>query len=260
MGPPTGPCAPDSHTSKRVCSDKDSKAVRKSGRDQHGTIAHSGSKRPAQHAEYHNAENKRRQEGAERAANVQKHATQLVQQLAAPGGQRTPKETSGTLAKAEDRQSTYNMSIDTKPWASGRDNVSHAISPTAGLPMQTGHYCDTDASSGQPTTAHAPLDTARDGSPVQQTISDPSDRAAQLQADSSEGNTEAGKGHSGAGSQLPPTSDHPKFSSTQKFKSDKESSPSMSAIKDRQIHEQTHQHHPQNRSESGKRYVWGFCL
>ena len=252
MGPPVGSCPPDSSTPERACTDTHSKAVRKSGGDRKGTVSHSGRKRSAQHAEYHNAETKRRREGAEHAAQAQKHATQLVQQLAAPDGHSMPQESSGMLAKAEDRQNAYNLSIDSKPWASGLDSVRHNIDPTAGLPMQTGHYSDANTFGGQD---HSASDAAADGSPVQQTNSDPTIRASAVQSDSSEGDKQAGDKDSTAGSPSPPASECAKFSSTQKFKHNVQSNSGLAAIKDRQIDEQTHQNHPQNFSDAGKRYI-----
>ena len=305
--------------------------------DQDGNSPHTGSKRSAQHANYHNAKTKRRKEGAERAAKVQKHATQLVQQLAAPDGQSVPQETSGTLAKAEDRQNTYNISIESKPWASGNDGVSHAVDPTAGLPMQSGHYSDTETSGGQP-SGEAPQDAAADGSTVEQPNSEPSsdhdngetkegediseadapveqtnpepssdhgdDKTKEDEQDSKDGspveqtnsepssdhgddetkedeqhskdgspveqtNSEPSSDHAEgdkggekpnkAGSQSPPSSGGGSFSCTQD-KSAGQSSHDKDAIKDRQMEEQTHQNRPQNRSESGKRYVASFSL
>lgn len=281
MGPPVGSRTSDSRTPR---TDTDSKPAHETGAGQPGNSPHSGSKRSAQHAQYHNAETKRRKEGAERAANIQQHATQLVQQLAAPDGDSIPQETSGTLAKAEDRQNAYNVSIDSKPWASGRHKVSHSVNPTAGLPMQTGHYSDTDTSSVQP-SAHASSDAAAEGSPVEQTNSEPLSEhgeggqenkkhseaaegspveqpSSEPSSDHGEGDQE-GKKHSEAGSQSPSISDGANFSSTQKFKhGDGQSNPDMAAIKDRQIDEQTHQNHPQNctESESGKRYLTSYCL
>ena len=241
MGPPVGSCPPDSSTSERVRADTDSKGIRTSRGDRKATVSHSGSKRSAQHAEYHNVETKRRQESAERAAQAQKHATQLVQQLAAPDGHSLPQESSGILAKAEDRQNAYNMSIDSKPWASGHDSVRHNIDPTSGLPMQTGHYSDASTYGG-----------ATDDSPVEQTNSDPAMRAAAVQSDSSEGDKAAGDKDSNAES---PSPDCATFSSTQKVKRNVQSNSGLAAIKSRQMDEQTHQNHPQNFSDTGKRYV-----
>ena len=256
MGPPVGSCPTDSSTEERVLADTQSKDACKSGGDK-GTVSHAGSKRSAQHAQYHNAETKKRRESADRAAQAQKHATQLVQQLAAPDGNAMPQESSGTLAKAEDRQNAYNLSIDSKPWASGHDSVRHCIDPTAGLPMQTGHYADASTSGGQ---QHAVPDAATDGSPVKQTNSDPALRAAALQSDSSENDKDAGDKDSKAGPPSPPASECAKFSSIQKFKRNVQSNPGLAAIKDRQMDEQTHQNHPQNFSDSGNRYIQSFCL
>lgn len=256
MGPPGGSCPPESSTPERFRADTHSQGARNSERDM-GTFSHAGGKRSAQHAEYHNAETKKRREGAERAAQAQKHATQLVQQLAAPDGNSMPQESSGTLAKAEDRQNAYNLSIDSKPWASGHDSVRHCIDPTAGLPMQTGHYADASTSGGQ---QHAASHAATDGSPVKQTNSDPAIRAGALQSDSSENDKDAGDKDNKAGSPSPPASECAKFSSTQKFKHNVHSNPGLAAIKDRQMDEQTHQNHPQNFSESGNRYVQSFYL
>lgn len=275
MGPPSGSCTPDSSTPKPVCSDTNSKPAHETGRDQHGNNSHSGSKRSAQHAEYHSAETKRRKEGAERAAKVQKRATQLVQQLAAPDGQSILQETSGTLAKAEDRQNTYNMSIDSKPWARGKNRVSQSVDPTAGLPMRTGHYSDTDTSGGEP-SADPPQDAAADGSAVEQPnpeslpdhgkgnegqkVSEDDRAIEQTNSEPSSDDDEVdkgGEGHSEAGPQSPPTSGGASFSCTQ-GKHAGQTSPDKAAIKDRQMDEQTHQNHPQNRSESGMRCV-GSC-
>ena len=183
------------------------------------------------------------------------------------------------MAKAEDRQNTYNISIDAKPWASGKDGVSHAVDPTAGLPMQTGHYSDTETSGGQP-SGDAPRDAAADGSPVEQTHSEHSpdhgddetqedeqhskdgSPVEQTNSEPSSEHAEGDKGgekHNKAGSQSPPSSGGASFSCTQD-KSAGQSSPDKDAIKDRQMDEQTHQNHPQNRSESGKRWVANFGL
>ena len=244
-----GSCPPDSGTPETARADTHE---RQSGGDRKGSVSHSGSKRPAQHAEYHNAETKRRRESAERAAQAQRYATQLVQQLAAPEGHSLPQESSGTLAKAEDRQNAYNLSIDSKPWASGHDSMLYNIDPIAGLPMQSGHYSHAKTAGGQ---RNSPPNAATDGSPVEQTNSDPAIRAAALQSDSSEGDKDAGDKDSKAGSTLPPAPECAKFSSTQKFKRNVHSNPGYAAIKDRQMDEQTHQNHPQNFSASGNRYA-----
>lgn len=223
--------------------------------DRSGTISHSGSKRSAQHAEYHNAETKRRRESAERATHVQKQATKLVQQLAAPDGHSLPQDSSGILAKAEDRQNAYNSSIDSKPWASGLGSLHHNTDPTAGLPVQSGHFSDTDA----PAHQHGVPDAPTDDSPVEQTNSDPATRAAALQSDSSEGD-KVGDKDSKSESPSPPAPEPAKFSSTQKFKRNMQSNPGMAAIKDRQMDEQTHQNHPQSVADSGKRYVYAAPL
>lgn len=249
MGPPAGSRPPES--SSRT--DRDSKSVHESEGDKSGTVSHSGSKRSAQQAEYHNAETKRRRESAERAARVQKHATKLVQQLSAPDGHSLPQDSSGTLAKAEDRQNAYNLSIDSKPWASGLESLRHNTDPTAGLPVQTGHCSGADAPGHQ----HGGSDAATDDSPVEQTNSDPALRAAALQSDSSEGD-KVGDKASKSGSPSPPAPEPAKFSSTQKFKRNMQSNPGMAAIKDRQMDEQTHQNHPQNVADSGKRCV--LCM
>lgn len=227
--------------------------MHKSEGDKSGTNAHSGSKRSAQHAEYHTAETKRRRESAERAARVQKHAAKLVQQLSAPDGHSLPQDTSGTMAKAEERQNAYNLSMDSKPWASGLGSLRHNTDPTTGLPVQTGHYSDPDAPGHQ----HGVPDAPSDDSPVEQTNSDPAIRAAALQSDSSEGD-KVGDKDSKSGSPSPPAPEPAKFSSTQKFKRNMQSNPGMAAIKDRQMDEQTHQNHPQSVADSGKRCVVCF--
>ena len=257
MGPPVGSRPPDSSTPERVRADTTSKAVRKSGGEQEGTVSQSGSKRSAQHAEYHTAEHKRRRGCAERAAQAQKHATQLVQQLAAPDGNSMPQESSGIMAKAEDRQKAYNLSMDSKPWASSHDSLHHNMDPAAGLPMQTGHHSDADPSGGQHPAA---TDAATDDSPVEQTNSDPAIWAAALHSDSSEDDSDAGNQDIKAGSPPPPASECAKFSSTQKIKRNVHSNPGLTAIKDRQMDEQTHQNHPQNLCDSSNRQVQPVSL
>ena len=212
-------------------------------------------KRSMQHADYHNLETKRRKEGAESAAKVQERATQLVQQLAAPHGQDAPQETSGTLAKAEDRQNTYNMCIDTKPWATGRDRAVHATKSTAGLPMRTGHY-ESHASCRE-SFAPPSLENSRGDSPVEQTNSDPSVRSGASPVNAADQDSEAvsGQQQCRARSQSPPAGQL-EFSSTQKFKRDSQCNESMGAIKDRQMNEQTLQNHPQNSPAHGKRYSY----
>ena len=249
MGPPCANYPGRSRTSAAPSDTADAL-----GEIPNATASHPG-KRSMQHADYHILETKRRRQGAERAAKVQERATQLVQQLADPHGQDALQETSGTLAKAEDRQNTYNMSIDTKPWATGRDRAVHSTKSTAGLPMQTGHY-ESHASRHEP-FAPAPLDNSRGDSPVEQTNSDPSARSGASPDNAAEQNSEAasGKWECRARSQSPPAG-RSQFSSTQRFKRNSQCNESMEAIKDRQKDEQTHQNHPQNDPDEGKRYCW----
>lgn len=252
MGPPKGAPLPEGS-----CPRASPEVTHSSGAESLDTSRHASSKHGAQHEKYHNFETKRRKAGAQQAAKVQEKATQLVQQLAAPDGSRGPYEHHGTLAKAEHRQDSYNQSIETKPWASSTEQARH--NPTAGLPMQTGHYADQqalDQDSGAAcprpgTAADSPADPAKH---VQQTSSDPAQHCISLQPPKSaaESNAEESS-ESEANSESPAIEACKQFSSTQKYKRNAHANSSRAAIRERQHDEQTNQNHQQNDPEDEKR-------
>ncbi|DBA76520.1 TPA: hypothetical protein ACH3X2_008576 [Trebouxia sp. C0005] len=252
MGPPKGASTPEGVRPRAT-----PEVTHSSGTESLDMSRHASSKRGAQHEEYHNSETKRRKAGTQQAAKVQEKATQLVQQLAAPDGSRGPYEHHGTLAKAEHRQDSYNQSIETKPWASSIQQACH--NPTAGLPMQTGHYADQHASdqdsgSASPCSGSAAESPADPAKHVQQTNSDPSQHCTSLQSPefAAESNAEE-TSESEANSESPAIDACKQFSSSQKYKRNVHANSSMAAIRDRQHDEQTNQNHQQNDPEDEKR-------
>lgn len=251
MGPPKGASLPEGFRSRAS-----PEVTYSSGAESLDVSQHAGSKREAQHEEYHNLETKRRRAGAQQAAKVQEKATQLVQQLAAPDGSRGPYEHHGTLAKAEHRQDSYNQSIETKPWASSTEQACH--NPTAGLPMQTGHYAnqralDEDSGSACPGSGSASDSPADPGKDVQQTNSDPAQHCTSMQSPefAAESNAEE-TSESEANSESPAIEACKQFSSTQRYKRNAHANSSMTAIRERQHDEQTNQNHQQNDPEDEK--------
>ncbi|DBA81713.1 TPA: hypothetical protein ACH3X1_007451 [Trebouxia sp. C0004] len=252
MGPPKGAPQPEG-----FCPRASPEGMHSSGAESLDMSRHASSKRGAQHEKYHNIEVKRRKAGAQQAAKVQEKATQLVQQLAAPDGSPGPYELHGTLAKAEHRQDAYNRSIKTKPWASSTEQACH---PTAGLPMQTGHYADQhavdqDSGSACPLSGRAADSPADPAKHVQQTKhSDPAQCCASLQSPefAAESNAEE-TFESEANSESPAIEACKQFSSTQKYKRNAHANSSMAAIRERQHDEQTNQNHQQNDPEDEKR-------
>ncbi len=244
MGPPQGAQPPgESHTQAS------SEAKHSSGRDSLDQSRHTTSKRSGQHEDYHKHETKRRKAGSQQAAKIQEKATQLVQQLAVPDGPRAPYESQGTLAKAEHRQDAYNQSIESKPWAGSREHSRHSANPTAGLPMQTGHYVERHSPEHQSGPASF-NDTDKAGvldqstSRAEHTDSDPSAHSASVEASQSESDSES-----------PAIEACKQFSSTHKFKRHSHGGRDSAAVRDRQLDEQTYQNHQQNDPEDEKRYV-----
>ena len=252
MGPPKAAPMPEG-----VRPRASAEVTHSSGAESLDMSRNASSKRGAQHEKYHNFETKRRKAGAQQAAKVQEKATQLVQQLAAPDGSRGPYEHHGTLAKAEHRQDAYNQSIETKPWASSTEQARH--NPTAGLPMQTGHYADQhaldqDSGSASPRSGSAADSPAESAKHVQQTNSDPSRHCTSLQSPefAAESNAEE-TSESEANSESPAIEACKQFSSSQKYKRNAHANSSRAAIRERQRDEQTHQNHQQNDPEDEKR-------
>ena len=251
MGPPKGAPLPEGVSAPEV--------THSSGAESSDMSWHVSSKRRDQHEKYHNFETKRRKAGAQQAAKVQEKATQLVQQLAAPDGSRGPYEHHGTLAKAEHRQDAYNQSIETKPWAS---SAEQAHNPTAGLPMQTGHYADErsldqDSGSAGPCSGSAADSPADPAKHVQQSNPDPSQHCTSLQspdfaADSNAEETSEPE----ANCESPAIEACKQLSSTQKYRRNAHSS--KAAIRERQRDEQTNQNHQQNDPEDEKRCRLGW--
>ena len=251
MGPPKGATLPE-----EVCPRAIPEGTHSSGAESLDMSWHASSKRGAQHEKYHHSETKRRKAGAQQAGKVQEKATQLVQQLAAPDESRGPYEHHGTLAKAEHRQDSYNQSIETKPWASSTEQACH--NPTAGLPMQTGHYADErslDQDSGSVCPGSGSASDSDPGKHVQQTNSDPaqhrtSDFAAESDAEESS--------ESEAKCDSPAIEACKQLSSTQKYKRNAHANSSKAAIRERLHDEQTNQNHQQNDPEDEKRYGLGW--
>ena len=255
MGPPKGAPLPEGfrpRASPEVTHSSEAESLDMS--------RHASSKRGAQHEKYHNFETKRRKVGAQQAAKVQEKATQLVQQLAAPDGSRGPYEHHGTLAKAEHRQDSYNQSIETKPWASSTEQACH--NPTAGLPMQTGHYADDldqDSGSACPGSGSASDSPADPGKRVQQTNSDPAQHGTSIQSPDFAADSNAEEtSESEANCESPAIEACKQLSSTQKYKRNAHANPSKAAIRERLHDEQTSQNHQQNDPEDEKRCGLGW--
>ncbi len=254
MGPPKGAPLPEGVSTPEL--------THSSGAERSDMSRHASSKRRDQHEKYHNSETKRRKAGAQQAAKVQEKATQLLQQLAAPDGSRGPYEHHGTLAKAEHRQDAYNQSIETKPWASSVEQARH--NPTAGLPMQTGHYADQhaldqDSDSACPRSGSAADSPADPAEHVQQTNSDPSQRCTSLQSPEFAADSDAeDTSEFEANCESPAIEACKQLSSTQKYTRNAHANPSKAAIRERQRDEQTNQNHQQNDPEDEKRYLAGI--
>ncbi len=257
MGPTKGATLPE-----EVCPRASPEGTHSSGSESLDMSRHASSKRGAQHEKYHHSENKRRKAGAQQAAKVQEKATQLVQQLAAPDRSRGPYEHHGTLAKAEHRQDSYNQSIETKPWASSTEQACH--NPTAGLPMQTGHYADEhdldqDSGSACPGSGSASDSPADPGKHVQQTNSDPAQHGTSIQSPdfAADSNAEESS-ESEANCESPAIEACKQIRGTQKYKRNAHANSSKAAIRERLHDEQTNQNHQQNDPEDEKRCGLGW--
>lgn len=243
MGPPAGAQVPPGTCTPATSEPKHS------SRDDNLASSQHASKRRGQHEEYHNSSTKRRKSSARRAAKIQEKATQLVHQVAAPHGATLPLETNGTLAKAEDRQDTYNLSIQDKPWATSNEHARRSRNPTAGLSTQTGRCADEQSSDDQSDSNCLGSSNTQDSlehsdMSGQQTNSDPSHCSHSLQADSAD--TDSGDDSKQA------IKECKEFSSTQSVKHNLHDDSDMAAVRDRQRHEQTNQHHQQNDPEEEK--------
>ena len=232
MGPPAGAPQPEGSSARQF-----SEGVPKSGADLFNSSYNQ--KRRGQHEDYHKNESKRRNRGAQEAAKVQEHATQLVEQCSVPDRPNIPRERHGTLAKAEHRQEGNNQIMESKPWAGASSTR---------LPMQSGHHVDAHSSDHHSGSS----DKEQSDRPKLQTSSDASPQSASLTPGSED---DSG---SDSDSKSPPAEACKESTNEQEHKHNHQG---QSNTKARQEDEQTNQNHQQNDPEDEKRcllatYVW----